>query len=193
MGFTQMFSAYSVTQLQQEPLLLQVPALTQSRGTSCGEAVIVMAYNYAHPQTPLHEADVIAYAAENGFFTESEEPFTSPVNMANIVRNYTFGYSVGTVSNADQGLALLIRELKNGNPVIIDVLTHFDDPQSSAHFVLVTGISVDPNDANAITIYFNNPLTGASESAPWGGDVGFWNAWQNNPDPGGPGWWLVIS
>ncbi len=135
MGFTQMFSSYSVTQLQQEPLLLQVPTLTQSRGTSCGEAVIVMAYNYAHPQTPLHEADVIAYAAENGFFTESEEPFTSPFNMANIVRNYTFGYSVGTVSNADQSLTLLIRELKNGNPVIVDVLTHFDDPQSSAHFV----------------------------------------------------------
>jgi hypothetical protein len=179
--------------LQDQPIILQVPPLAQSQGTSCGEAVIVMAYNYAHPQSPLAEAQVIAFATENGYFTEDTEPFTSPANMVNITRHYTSDYSSGTVLTADQGLALLIRKLQIGEPVIIDVLTYLDDPASDAHFVLVTGVSVDPNDASAVTIYYNNPLTGKNESAPWNGEAGIWHAWQNNPDPGGSGWWLVLS
>lgn len=169
-----------------------VPTLTQLQGTSCGEAVIVMAYNYAYPEDILDEADVIAYAADAGYYTEGTAPFASPANMVKITRHYITDYSSGTVYNADQGLALLIRKLKNGEPVIIDVLTHLDDPTSNAHFVLVTGIEVDPNDASNITIYFNNPLTGLSEYAAWGGETGIWHAWDNNPDPGGSGWWLVI-
>lgn len=37
------------------------------------------------------------------------------------------------------------------------------------------------------------PLTGTRESATWSGAEGIWNAWQNNGDPGGPGWWLSIT
>lgn len=181
-----------VASLQDAPILLEVPPLAQSQGTSCGEATIVMTYSYAHPQTPLREADVINYATEEGYFTPGKEPFTSPNNMVNITRHYTLRYSSGVVLNADQGLALLIRNLKTGNPVIIDVLTYLDDPQSDAHFVLVTGVSVDPNDPSMVIIHYNNPLTGVAESAPWGGDIGMWNAWKNNPDPGGSGWWLVM-
>jgi len=184
---------YLSQSMQDAPVMLQVPPLAQLQGTSCGEAVIVMAYNYAHPQSPLNEAEVIAYATENGYFTEDTEPFTSPANMVKITQHYTNDYSTGTVFSADQGLALLIRKLKMGEPIIIDVLTYLNDPTSDAHFVLVTGVSVDPNDASAVTIYYNNPLNGKSESAPWNGETGIWHAWQNNPDPGGAGWWLAIS
>ena len=65
-GFRQMIGQYSISRLQQEPLNLQVPVLKQSSGTSCGEAVIAMAYNYAHLQTPIAEQEVIEYAAAQG-------------------------------------------------------------------------------------------------------------------------------
>lgn len=185
---------YQAVSLKQDaPIMLQVPPIAQSQATSCGEAVIVMAYNYAYPDTPLNETQVIAYATENGYFTEELEPFTSPANMVNITKNYTGEYSSGTVFNSSQGLALLIRHLKNNEPVIIDVLTSFADPTSGAHFVLVTGIARDINDPTIIWIYYNNPLTGVNEAAPWDGDTGIWHAWMNNPDPGGPGWWMTLS
>lgn len=182
-----------IESIQGEAVLLQIPPLAQSKVTSCGEAVIVMTYNYAHPETPLTEADVIAYAAENGYFTELAEPFTSPANMLMITRNYTKNYSSGRVLTPNQGLALLISRLQNGAPVIIDVQTDLNDPTSGAHFVVVTGVAVDANDASMVTIYYNNPQTGMNESAPWNGETGIWRAWQNNPDPGGSGWWLVLS
>lgn len=182
-----------IESIQGEAVQLQIPPLAQSKVTSCGEAVIVMTYNYAHPETPLTEADVIAYAAENGYFTELAEPFTSPANMLMITRNYTKDYSSGRVLTPNQGLALLISRLKNGEPVIIDVQTDLNDPTSGAHFVVVTGVAVDANDASMVTIYYNNPQTGMNESAPWNGKTGIWRAWQNNPDPGGSGWWLVLS
>jgi len=176
-----------------EPVILQISPLAQLQATSCGEAVIVMTYNYAHPESPLNEADVIAYASENGYFTEAAEPFTSPKDMVKITRHYTKDYSSGTVFSSNQGLALLIRRLENGEPVIIDVQTDLNDPTSGAHFVVVTGVAVDANDPDLITIYYNNPQTGVNESAMWGGETGIWRSWQNNPDPGGSGWWLVIS
>jgi hypothetical protein len=190
-GMSRRYQAQSLR--QDSPILLQVPPLAQSQATSCGEAVIVMAHNYAHPDTPISEAEVIAYATENGYFTEEIEPFTSPANMRNIARHYVDDHDSGNVLSESQGLALLIRNLQKGDPVIIDVLTYFDDPTSSAHFVLVTGIARDVNDPTLITVYYNNPLTGLSESAPWQGDTGLWHAWQNNPDPGGEGWWMVLS
>jgi hypothetical protein len=190
-GMSRRYQAQSLR--QDSPILLQVPPLAQSQATSCGEAVIVMAHNYAHPDTPISEAEVIAYATENGYFTEEIEPFTSPANMRNIARHYVDDHDSGNVLSESQGLALLIRNLQKGDPVIIDVLTYFDDPTSSAHFVLVTGIARDVNDPTLITVYYNNPLTGLSESAPWHGDTGLWHAWQNNPDPGGEGWWMVLS
>jgi len=97
------------------------------------------------------------------------------------------------VSRSGSGLALLIRKLRNGEPIIIDVFSNLKDSQSEAHFVIVTGISVDPNRENAIIIHYNDPLTGTKESADWAGNEGVWNGWQNNRDPGGSGWWLVIA
>ena len=192
-GFRQMMGPNSISRLQRDPLNLEVPVVKQLTGTSCGEAVIVMAYNYAHPQTPLNEQEVIDYATARGYFTPGVPPFTSPANMVKIAEYYAEDVSTGTVKNSSEGLSLLIRRLRAGEPVIIDVLSNFSDPESEAHFILVTGISVDPARGNAIVIQYNDPLTGTQEADDWAGSEGVWNAWQNNGDPGGPGWWMVIS
>jgi hypothetical protein len=178
---------------EQYILQLQVSPLTQSRVTSCGEAALVMIYNYAFPQAPLKESDVIQFAIRNGYYTPGWSPFTSPDNMRNILTEYTSDYTGGNVANAEEALEMLVRNLYEGRPVIIDITTRLDQSGSTAHFVVVTGLSFDPNNGNAVTIYYNNPLTGKNESAPWDGNNGVWNAWQNNGDPGGAGWWLVIS
>ena len=191
-GFRQMMGQNSISRLQREPLNLEVPVIKQLTGTSCGEAVIVMAYNYVHPQTPLNEQEVIDYATAHGYFTPGAPPFTSPANMVKIAEYYVEDVSTGTVKNSSEGLSLLIRSLRASEPVIIDVLSDFSDPTSEAHFILVTGISVDPARGNAIVIHYNDPLTGTQETDAWAGSEGVWNAWQNNGDPGGPGWWMVI-
>jgi hypothetical protein len=192
-GFTQAFGQYSMSQIQKESLQLQVPVMQQSRGTSCGEAVITMVYNHAYPGTLLTEQEVIEYAASNGYFTENLSPFTSPANMVKIARHYAEDVSTGAVLSSSQGLSLLRQKLRNGEPVIIDVLSDFRDPESEAHFVVVTGISVDPDRNNAVIIHYNDPLTGTQEADDWAGPEGVWNAWRTNGDPGGAGWWLVIS
>lgn len=192
-GFTQVTGNYSMAQLQQEPLNLDVPVVQQSRGTSCGEAVIAMLYNYLYLEAPISEQAVIAYATTNGYYTEELPPFTSPANMVKIAEHYSDDVSTGTVVSSRQGLSLLIQNLRNGDPVIIDVLSNFSDPESEAHFIVVTGVSVDRSRNNAVVIHYNDPLTGTKESADWLGSQGVWNAWRTNRDPGGSGWWLVIS
>jgi hypothetical protein len=192
-SFRQMLQLSAIEKLQQEPLSIEVEAIRQSRPTSCGEAVIVMAYNHAYPGTPVSEQDVIEYAASQGYFTEEISPFTSLANMAKIARHYTAQISTGRVLSPNQGLYLLVQCLRAGEPVIIDVLSNFSDPGSDAHFIVVTGISTDPNRENALVIHYNDPLTGAKEMDDWSGDQGVWHAWHNNGDPGGPGWWMVIS
>ena len=193
LGFTEARGRYSMSQLQQEPLSLPVPVAQQSLGTSCGEAVITMTYNYAYPDTPITEQEVIQYAAANGYYTPDLYPYTSPANMVKIAQYYADDVSAGNVLSSRQGLSLLTHHLRNGDPVIIDVLSNFSDPESEAHFVVVTGISVDPARDNAVVIHYNDPLTGTQEAADWLGSQGVWNAWRTNGDPGGSGWWLVIS
>jgi len=192
-AFRQMLQQSAIEKLGQEPLSIEVEPIRQSKPTSCGEAVIVMAYNYAYPGTPLREQDVIEYATSQGYFTEELSPFTSPANMVKIARRYTNRISTGHVFSPNQGLYLLIQRLRAGEPVIIDVLSNFSDPGSEAHFIAVTGISIDPNRENAIVIHYNDPLTGTKEMDDWSGEQGVWNAWQKNGDPGGAGWWMVIS
>jgi hypothetical protein len=192
-AFRQMLQQSAIDKLQQEPLSIDVEPLRQSRPTSCGEAVIVIAYNHAYPGIPVHEQEVIEYAASQGYFTEEISPFTSPANMVKIARHYTDQISTGSVLGPNQGLYLLIQRLRAGEPVIIDVLSNFSNPGSEAHFIVVTGISTDPNRENAIVIHYIDPLTGTKEMDDWSGKKGVWQAWQNNGDPGGAGWWMVIS
>ncbi|HEX5837574.1 MAG TPA: papain-like cysteine protease family protein [Anaerolineales bacterium] len=191
-GFTQVFGNTPIDQLKRETLSLDVPVLKQAWSTSCGEAVIAMTHTYAYPQTPLSEQAVIEFAAAKGYYTADKPPFTSPANMVKIAEHYAKDVSSGTVVTSQEGLALLIDRIKNGEPVIIDVLSNFSDPKSEAHFILVTGISVDPAGKDRVIIHYNDPLTGTKESAEWEGSQGVWNAWQMNGDPGGAGWWLVI-
>jgi hypothetical protein len=193
LGFTEARGRYTIAKLQQEPVQLQVPVAQQSLGTSCGEAVIAMTYNFAYPEDPISEQELIQYAAANGYYTPDAYPYTSPANMVKIAKNYAENVSSGTVLNSRQGVALLTQKLRAGDPVIIDVLSNFSDPQSEAHFVVVTGISIDATRNNAVVIHYNDPLTGTQETADWLGDQGVWNAWRTNGDPGGSGWWLVIS
>ncbi len=179
--------------LQKEPLLLDVPPLKQARVTSCGEAAIVMTYNFIHPKSPLTEETVIAYAKAQGYFTEDKIPYTSPVNMVKIARHYGGSILSGRVLTSNQGLALLARRLEEGMPVIIDVRTRLEDPEATAHFVVVNGLSMRAGEEGTVIIHYNDPQTGRRETAPWEGEAGIWNAWQNNDDPGGSGWWMVIG
>jgi hypothetical protein len=113
--------------------------------------------------------------------------------MVKIAEHYTDEVDHGTVRTQSQGLSLLLSKLRRSEPVTIDVLSNFSDPDSEAHFIVVTGISVDSQRGNAVVIHYNDPLTGTEKSSDWSGSEGLWNAWQSNDDPGGPGWWLVIS
>lgn len=191
-GFTQVIGP-STSSLKQNPIILDVPVVKQMWSSSCGEAVIAMTYNYAFPETPLKEAEIIEYASSNGYYTEDKYPYTSPASMVKIAENYADHVSTGTVTSSRQGLALLMRNLRAGDPVMIDVLSNFSDPDSEAHFIVVTGITVDTQRNNAVMIHYNDPFTGTKQSADWDGPQGVWNAWRTNDDPGGPGWWMVIS
>jgi len=172
---------------------LPVDPILQGKVTSCGEAAIVMAYNYAFPEAPVSEAEVIKYATKAGWYTKHEFPFTSPQGMVNIARHYADTVTTGNVGDAEEALALLIENLKIGDPVVIDVLPRFDDPNSGGHFVVVTGMEITPGNPDATRISYNNPEFGVNISTEWSGPEGVWNAWQNNGDPGGSGWWMVIA
>lgn len=174
------------------PIQLQVKPLQQKKITSCGEAAITMAYNYAYPDSPLEELDIVAFAMENDYYTDNRRPYTSPASMVVIAKHYTENVSAGVVTTPEEGLALLFERLNKNEPVIIDIWTYLDVPYSDAHFVLVTGISDHPNIQGAYIIHYNNPLTARSESARWEGSDGIWEAWQKNGDPGGAGWWMTI-
>ena len=172
---------------------LPVDPILQSWATSCGEAVITMAYNYAYPETKLSEQQVIDFALTEEYFTENKPPFTSPSDMAQIAAHYADPVSTGRVKTAAEGLALLKENLTRGDPVIIDRLARLYDAESGAHFVLVTGLEIDSKNPNKTKIYFNDPLTGTNRWGYWLGIEGVWNAWQHNGDPGGSGWWMMIS
>jgi hypothetical protein len=171
---------------------LPVRTLRQSLPTSCGPASIVMAYNYAYPETRLTEQPVIEFASQNGYFTERKFPYTSPENMVYIAEHYAEIVHTGLVNNEKEAFALLKKKLTGGDPIIIDILTRLDDPTSGAHFVVVTGLEINPDSAYKTKIYYNDPQLGKNRSSYWLGMEGVWNAWQNNGDPGGSGWWMVI-
>lgn len=192
-GFSSITEGYWERQLLKYGAMnLPVDNVLQSKYTSCGEAVIAMAYNYAFPETRITEREVIEYAAQYGYYTESKFPFTSPENMVRIGDHYTNTVRTGFVDDPDAALDFLIATLTGGDPVIIDVRSLLYDPRSGAHFVVVTGLEYDPDRPNATKIYFNDPLMKKMRWAYWLGREGIWNAWQNNGDPGGSGWWMVI-
>ncbi len=172
---------------------LPVEAIFQLRYTSCGEAAITMAYNYTHPEPKVSEQEVIDFALSAGYYTERKPPFTSPEDMVQIAKHYADAVSTGRVKTTEEGLSLLIEKLTHGDPVIIDSRAQLYEPGSVAHFVVVTGLEIDNKNPNKTKILFNDPLTGTNRWGYWLGIEGVWDAWQNNGDPGGSGWWMVIS
>jgi len=172
---------------------LPVTPILQLKITSCGEAAITMAYNYAYAETKVSEREIVAFAGREGYYVEDRIPFTSPADMTKIAGHFADTISTGAVVNADQGLKLLTQNLIKGDPVIIDILSRLYDSESGAHFVVVTGLALDSKNPNQTRIYFNDPQTGTNRSAYWLGIEGVWNAWRNNGDPGGSGWWMVIT
>ena len=171
---------------------LPVEPTLQLRKTSCGEAAITMAYNYAYPETEISEQEVIDFALPEGYYTEKDAPFTTPADMTKIADHYADSLSIGRVKTAEEGLDLLKKKLTSGDPVMIDSLARLYDPDSGAHFVLVTGLAIDGKNPNKTRIYFNDPLTGTNRWGYWLGIEGVWNAWKNNGDPDGSGWWMMI-
>ena len=108
---------------------LPVEPILQLRKTSCGEAAITMAYNYAYPETKISEQEVIDYALAKGYYTEKEAPFTSPADMVKIADHYADSVSTGRVKTAEEGLELLKKKLTSGDPVMIDSLARLYDPE----------------------------------------------------------------
>jgi hypothetical protein len=51
---------------------------------------------------------------------------------------------------------------------------------------------IDPDNPKSTKIYYNDPLLNENRSSYWLGNEGVRNAWKNNRDPGGSGWWMVI-
>jgi hypothetical protein len=172
------------------PIQLQVKPLQQKKITSCGEAAITMAYNYAYPDSPLNELDIVAFAMDKGYYIDNRRPYTSPANMIVIANHYAEDVRSGAVTTPEEGLMLLFERLSKNEPVIIDIWTYLDIPYSDAHFVVVTGISAHPKNQGMYIIHYNNPLTARAESARWDE---IWTAWKNNGDPGGSGWWMTIQ
>jgi transposase len=102
--FSQLMGQASISRLQRDALNLQVAMVQQSRGSSCGEAVIAMVYNYAYPQTPISEQEVIDYAAAHGYYTEDFPPFTT-------VQYYFYQWrAVGLWASINHDLLMLARE-----------------------------------------------------------------------------------
>lgn len=171
---------------------LPVEPILQLKYTSCGEAAIMMAYNYAYPETKISEQEVIDYALAKEYFNERKPPFTSPANMVKIGEHYADIVSTGNVKTAEEGLELLTKKLTSDDTVIIDSRARLYDTESVAHFVVVTGLEINDKNPNKTKILFNDPLTGTNRWGYWLGIEGVWNAWQNNGDPGGSGWWMII-
>jgi hypothetical protein len=84
---------------------LPVAVILQSKYTSCGPAVIAMAFKYAYPETRVSESRIIGYATREEYYTESKPPFTSPEDMVHIAKHYAAEdtVSTGVVETAEDG------------------------------------------------------------------------------------------
>src|SRR5690349_20023712 len=161
-----------------------------------------MAWNYAHPDKALVMADVIAKATLEGWYVNPDPAgvFTSPAHMSDMAAYYAGqhaeqGPDTGQMTDADQALMFLSSQVYMGHPVVTDVNTIMGDPDSPAHYVVVTGVSLTQR-----LVYYNDPYgyiapgshEAAEKSADW--DV-FWNSWINNGDDNnqGNGWYMIVK
>jgi len=142
---------------------------------ACGEASATMALQYAGKDVNLNS--LTDQAIEKGYYTPNDQPFTSPANLANILRENGATVFEGNAPNSDIGRAILFSHLDSGAPVIVDVTIQTKIVQNKkdalAHFVVVTELTVDN------TVKFNDPYSngaGASgRDADW---KNFSSAWE---------------
>jgi len=184
-----------------EENLEEVPLYSQPTGETCGEAAFVMAWDYAHPTQTLNLNDVIVKAIEQGWYIPGDPAgvYTSPDHMRDMAAYYaalhgTSSPETGQVNNSQHGLLFLFSNIILGRPVIVDVNTIMGDTSSTAHFVVVTGVSLLDGE-----ISYNDPYgyispyerQAGQRRAQW--DV-FWNSWSNNGDDNGKGngWYMVV-
>jgi hypothetical protein len=76
------------------------------------------------------------------------------------------------------------RDLRSGGGSYVNI----ENPSiGQEHFLVITGIS---SDNDKISIHYNDPLDGEQKTYKWGRS--FQNAWINNQDEDGGGWWLAL-
>jgi hypothetical protein len=185
-----------------EKNLSEVPLYPQPNAETCGEAAFVMAWNYAHSNEALNLDEVIAVAAQMGWYIPSDPAgvYTSPAHMLDMANYYASQHGAqsvetGQMTNSQQALLFLFSQVMLGHPVIVNVTTLIGDIESPAHFVVVTGVSLI--DAE---IYYNDPY-GYIAPNQHQADQGrvhwtmFWNSWSNNGDDNnkGNGWYMIVE
>ena len=87
---------------------MNVPVSQRSIGTSCREAAIAITYNYAYPQKPISEGEVLDYATSQDYFTVETSLYTSPANMVKVAGHYAGNITSGIVGDPEKGLGLLV-------------------------------------------------------------------------------------
>lgn len=193
--------ASSLPSLGAEETLPGVPLHAQPNDETCGEAAFLMGWDYVHPTQTLNLDAVISMAIQQGWYIPSDPAgvYTSPGHMYDMASYYADQHNVrrpevGQITAPQHGLLFLYSQIVTGHPVIVDVNTIMGDTESSAHFVVVTGVSLI--DAE---IYYNDPYgyisatehQAGQRSADWST---FWESWSNNGDDNGKGngWYMVV-
>jgi hypothetical protein len=181
---------------------LPVPLYPQPTDETCGEAAFLMAWNYMHPNKALEMNDVIATASQEGWYINPDPAgvFTSPAHMVDMATYYAGQQGeqspeTGQMTDSEQALMFLFSQVILGHPVVADVNTIMGDPESPAHYVVVTGVSLTQR-----VVYYNDPYgyiapgshQAAEKSADW---TIFWNSWINNGDDNnkGNGWYMTVK
>ena len=181
----------NVQTLQQDPL----------PSSNCGETSIAMAYDFAH-NSNMTVKNATDDATNWGLYTKNNPPFTSTAQMVSIAQHYAGDTQSGHVdaNDPEAGMKLIMGQIQKGNPVIVDYSEHpsatnTDLDANHAHYVVVTGFSIDSRKDEQLSITYNDPEYGKSTTTDW---KTFQNTWYHNNDyniPGdnaGNGWWMVI-
>ena len=156
---------------------------------ACGEASATMALQYVGKDVNLNS--LTDQAIEKGYYTPNDQPFTSPANLANILRENGATVIEGNAPNGDMGRAILFAHLELDAPVIVDVTVQTTkEGKDTAHFVVVTELTVDN------TVKFNDPYSnGAGAKARSSDWQNFSSAWEENSDAdiwGGKYWYAAV-
>ena len=161
---------------------------------ACGPTALAMVIDY-NSENPIGAQAVIDYAIEHRLYDPTGEmydpSFTSPAHLYQLAQHYgTPRQGWVQPNNSADALRTLLKHLRQGHPVIVDVTVKIEsnDLHPDAHYVVVTGIA-------GRKVYLYDPYgLGKKEiqrTVDW--NDFFW-AWMNNSDEpyGGIGWWMIL-